>query len=241
MASPPIDPKLLGTIVHDLRNPLNVIQLSTRMIDQMRAMEGANLDEDLAILRQNTQQLELMLQLLGDYCRQYETQSLLNSMRFGTQRLVLDVIELQRELLLNGQHNRVIESEIRPNTPESLDLDLSRARLALGMVLRNALSASSTARARIIVEGDQDWVTFRVRIEEPPKGPAHSADLRADAFERLLPVAAERRALDLAIAARVSELFGGTARMEFEDANSSSIVLRWPVSLSPRAIVSEPE
>jgi signal transduction histidine kinase len=233
MSSPLIDAKLLGTIVHDLRNPLNVVQLSTRMIDQMRGMEGANLEEDLAILRQNTQQLELMLQLLGDYCRQYETESLLNSMRFGTERLVLDAIELQREMQAAGDRNRVIESEIRPSAPAYLDLDLSRARLALGMALRNALSTSSNGPTRIIAEGDRDRVTFRVKVEEPVKGAPQSVDLRADAFERLLPVAAERRALDLAIAARVSELFGGTARLEFEGAKSSSIILQWPVALNP--------
>lgn len=240
MPSPPIDPKLLGTIVHDLRNPLNVIQLSTRMIDQMRGLERANLDEDLAILRQNTHQLELMLQLLGDYCRQYETESLLNSMRFGTERLVLDVIELQRELLGNGDRNRVIESELCPTAPAYLDLDLSRARLALGMALRNALSTSSKATTRIIVEGGGNDVIFQVKVEEAAKGAGHSEDLRADAFERLLPVAAERRGLDLAIAARVSELFGGTARIEFEGAKSSSIVLRWPVALNGNEVASQP-
>jgi signal transduction histidine kinase len=240
MSSPLIDAKLLGTIVHDLRNPLNVVQLSTRMIDQMRGMEGANLEEDLAILRQNTQQLELMLQLLGDYCRQYETESLLNSMRFGTERLVLDAIELQREMQAAGDCNRVIESEIRPSAPAYLDLDLSRARLALGMALRNAMSTSSNGPTRIIAEGDRDRVTFRVKVEEPAKGAPQSVDLRADAFERLLPVAAERRALDLAIAARVSELFGGTARLEFEGAKSSSIILQWPVALNLDATTSRP-
>jgi signal transduction histidine kinase len=233
MPSPPIDPKLLGTIVHDLRNPLNVIQLSTRMIDQMRGVEGAELDEDLDILRQNAQQLELMLQHLGDYCRQFETEPPVNAMRFGTERLVLDVIELQRELLASVDRNRVIESEIHATAPQYLDLDLSRARLALGMALRNALNASPSAKVRIIVEGEAQRVTFRVRVEEPARGNARSVELRADAFERLLPVAAERRALDLAIAARVSELFGGTARLDAEAADSSTIVLQWPVSLSP--------
>ncbi len=108
MPFPPIDPKLLGTIVHDLRNPLNVIQLSTRMIDQMKGRESSELDEDLSILRQNTQQLELMLQYLGDYCRQYEIETLTNSMRVGTERMVADVIELQRETLTNGERKRSI-------------------------------------------------------------------------------------------------------------------------------------
>lgn len=231
MSSPPIDPKLLGTIVHDLRNPLNVIQLSTRMIDQLRGVQGADLEEDLMILRQNTQQLELMLQLLGDYCRQYETETLSNSMRFGTERLVLDVIEQQRDALTNGDRARPIDAQIEPTAPKSLELDLSRARLALGLALRNALVSAPKAGVRIIVEGDNGRVRFRIQVEDLSKSSPAPVDLRGDRFERLLPVAAERRALDLAIAARVSELFGGTARLAPEPDGSSSIVLDWPVAL----------
>jgi hypothetical protein len=108
------------------------------------------------------------------------------------------------------------------------------------MSLRNALSTSSKATTRIIVEGEGNDVIFQVKVEEAAKGAVHSEDLRADAFERLLPVAAERRGIDLAIAARVSELFGGTARIEFEGAKSSSIVLRWPVALNDKEIASQP-
>jgi hypothetical protein len=55
--------------------------------------------------------------------------------------------------------------------------------------------------------------------------------LRGDSFERLLAIAAERRAVDLAIVARISELFGGSARLQREPGSSSSIILDWPVRL----------
>lgn len=232
MASP-IDPKLLGTIVHDLRNPLNVIQLSARMIEQTRHTGSADLDEDLSILRQNTQQLELMLQQLGDYCRQYETSTLSAAMRFSTKHFVSDVVELQRESATPSVTDRSIDTEFRPGAPEHLELDLSRARLALGLALRNALIASPRGTVRIIVDGGDEHVAFRVVTDGPLKGPTTPATpLRGDSFERLLPVAAERRALDLAIVGRISDLFGGTAAFEVETGTSSTILLQWPVRLS---------
>ena len=44
-------------------------------------------------------------------------------------------------------------------------------------------------------------------------------------------MAAERRGLDLAIAARVTELFGGTARLEVEPGQRSALILEWPERL----------
>jgi len=44
----------------------------------------------------------------------------------------------------------------------------------------------------------------------------------------------DRLGLDLAIVARVTELFGGTARLEVEDGRGSTIVLDWPTQIAPR-------
>jgi hypothetical protein len=55
--------------------------------------------------------------------------------------------------------------------------------------------------------------------------------LRPDAFERICGVAAERRGLDLAIAARVSELFGGTARLDAVEHRDTTVILDWPTRL----------
>ncbi len=58
-----------------------------------------------------------------------------------------------------------------------------------------------------------------------------STELRPHLFERLCGTAAERRGMDLAIAARVSELFGGTARLEAVEQKGTTILLDWPVRL----------
>ena len=81
-----------------------------------------------------------------------------------------------------------------------------------------------------MVDGHGDRVLIRVITEETSSRDLKPVDLRGDSFERLLPVAAERRALDLAIVARVSELFGGSAHLEVEPGQFSTILLDWPVA-----------
>ena len=55
---------------------------------------------------------------------------------------------------------------------------------------------------------------------------------RPDQFERLAGSAAERRGLDLAIASRISELFGGSARLVAEPERRTAVVLDWPSRLA---------
>jgi hypothetical protein len=66
-------------------------------------------------------------------------------------------------------------------------------------------------------------------VDRPPPGSVESFELRPSSFERLCGSAAERRGMDLAIVARVSELFGGTARLEAVEGQGTSIILDWPV------------
>ncbi|MDR3634415.1 MAG: hypothetical protein P4L84_11470, partial [Isosphaeraceae bacterium] len=54
--------------------------------------------------------------------------------------------------------------------------------------------------------------------------------LRSQAFERLCGTAAERRGMDLAIAARVTELFHGSARLDVA-AGGTTLVFDWPERL----------
>ena len=57
----PIDVRLLAMIVHDIRNPLNVIGLTLRVIEQLPAPQRAEVQEDLNFLRDNAGQVEKIL------------------------------------------------------------------------------------------------------------------------------------------------------------------------------------
>jgi hypothetical protein len=69
-------------------------------------------------------------------------------------------------------------------------------------------------------------------VDLPPPSTVMAMELRPDRFERLTGTAKERRGLDLAIAARISEMFGGSARLEVVRERSSTIILDWPQRLA---------
>ena len=73
-----------------------------------------------------------------------------------------------------------------------------------------------------------------IAIDEPAPASVGSTMLGPSSFERLCGFAAERRGMDLAIAAKVSELFGGSARLELTASRGTVVVLDWPERLAAR-------
>jgi len=81
------------------------------------------------------------------------------------------------------------------------------------------------------MRGGPDRLITEVRIDHPPPPSVKSLALAPDTFERICGTAGERRGLDLAIAARVSEMFGGTARLDAVEDRGTTVVLDWPTRL----------
>jgi hypothetical protein len=58
-----------------------------------------------------------------------------------------------------------------------------------------------------------------------------SFPLSPTGFVRLCGSAAERRGMDLAITAKVTESFGGSARLDAEPGRRTTLVIDWPARL----------
>jgi len=153
-------------------------------------------------------------------------------MEFSPERLLSDAVESR--LLKPGAAAIPVRVEVQPSCPSEARLDPNRARQAIQYALANALTAAKADGVAITLQGGSDrWVT-KFQINHPPPPSVNSVSLQSDRFERLCGTPAERRGMDLAIAARISELFGGTARLEVDSARSSTIVLDWPVCSEAR-------
>lgn len=226
----PLDPKALSLVIHDLRNPLNVIGLSLRMIEEELPAGHDDLAEDVLILRENVGQLDRMLRFLSDFCRQQDGASRSDPMPFEPARLLEEVVEdlAMRQPDSAGR----VHLEGLDEAPAEVVLDPTRARLALSYALTNALAGSVNGHPiRIRAGGAPDrWVT-RVTVEAPPPETVQSTPLAPDDFERLIAIPAERRGLELTIAARISQIFGGEARLEVEPGRRSTVVLDWPARI----------
>ena len=228
-SAPPTDGQFFALVIHDLRTPLNVIGLSLRMISQAVPKGDSELEEDLRFVEENFRQIERMLSQLGDYYRLFESAGPLGPTEFNPRRLVDELLEART--IKPGGRAGAVQLQIEPSCPEEVALDPARARLALHYALVNATAAAQGGPiVMTMYGGPQRWV-IEFTLDSPPPNSVHSTILHPTVFERLCGSAAERRGMDLAIAAKVSESFGGTGRLIVKPGRGTTLVFDWPVRL----------
>ena len=231
----PLTARFLSLIVHDLRNPLNAIDLSLQVIDQEVPPGHPDLEDDLRMVRENTAQIERMLKHLADYSRLLDEPVRLTPMAFDIRRFLTDLVEdhAARSPAGNGPP---VTLEVRPGCPSEVELDQARAQVAIQHVLANALAAADkVAPVRLALDGAPGRLTVEAWVDRPPHSSVVPAVLRPDAFDRLMGNPAGRLSLELTIAARVSELFGGSARLEVDPGRGTAVVLDWPARIAGNA------
>lgn len=220
------NPRFLEVVVHDLRTPLNVINLAFRMLDPSALSQFPALAEDLAMIHSNAQELERMLTYLVDVSRLPRADDQLAPERFDPLKLVEGVVEDHRT------HSGAAPVEIQSDgAPPTVQLDLGRARMAIHKSLANASAASAGKPVRILLQGGPDRCIIRFETSDPPRSSVRTHHVEPEQFQRILGTVGERRGLDLAIAGQISTLFGGEARLEATPGQGSAVVLDWPVSL----------
>jgi signal transduction histidine kinase len=225
-----IDSRFLAVVIHDLRTPLNVIGLTIRAIAQSPPSTNASMDEDLTFLQDNSNQIKEMLEVLSEYCKLMDVESLRPGIEFDPRRMLSDFFEDRRER--SGLGSPPIRLEIADSCPSEVALDPTRAFLALKLAFENAVIAAGKAPVRIRSKGEGDRLIIELNVESPPPKSLVSISLRSDSFERITGASGERRGLDLAIVARISELFGGNARLVVEPDQRSTLILDWPRRLT---------
>jgi signal transduction histidine kinase len=127
-----------------------------------------------------------------------------------------------------GGKQEAVQVEERAGCPEEVTLDPLRARLALQYVLTNAATAAGREPVKLAMDGGPDRWVIEVAVDRPPPTSIRPVTLDPINFERLFGQAAERRGMDLAVAAKVSEMFGGTARLDVAEDRGTTVVLDWP-------------
>ncbi len=226
LSTVPLNTRFLEILVHDLRTPLNVISMTIHVLKQLSTRGGLDLSEDLSLMGQNLQEVERMLASMVEYAHLPGDPSELRVSPFQPERLLRDVIDEQLEL--TPEASIVLENQ---GGPSEVQLDPALARLAARQAIGNALSAADGHPIRVVLSGAPEHCLIEVVVEDPPRDWIEPAVLRSECFHRLLGTSSERRGLDLATVAKVSELFGGSARLDVEKGKSSAVVLDWPVRL----------
>lgn len=225
------DDRSRSLVVHDLRTPLNAVALTLSLFERILSESHPELDEDLALMRLSLAEHERMLKCLNDASHAPDDASILDPRPFDLAALVADAAACAASELAA---ECVLEVESSPG-PVIVVLDRGYATLAVRHALGNSVASADGRPIRLAVTsaGDRRRVEFKI-VGDPPQT-VSPALLRPNEFVRILGGPAERRGLDLAIAAQISELFGGSARIEVEPGVCSAVVLDWPSRTAARA------
>ncbi|WZP00466.1 hybrid sensor histidine kinase/response regulator [Isosphaeraceae bacterium EP7] len=233
LASSSLDPNFLAVVVHDLRTPLNAMGLAIQVLEHVLGRKAPDLDEDLRCIRVNSAQMEKMLAQLSDYCRIGMMLDDIRPVPFDPRRLAEEIIEKWQSKMPAPAPR--VDLEIDATCPVEASLDQTLVGQAIFYSLSNAagaISGDTPIRLRLSGEGggqdDADRWVVSIAVDQPPPSYVEPITLHPRVFERLNGVAAERRGLDLAVAAWVSQLLGGNARLDVAPGHGTTIVLDWP-------------
>ena len=227
--SPPTDPQFFSLVIHDLRTPLNVITLSLRMIAQSLPKENLELDQDVRYIDVSLRQIESMLSKLADYYRLFSPESNLHPTSFNPHTLVSETLEKHRAK--PAGRLSPIDLKVDPSCPSEVLLDPSKASLAIHYALLNAAEAARGEPISLTLRGAPDRWIIEVTLNQPAPPSVTPFPLTSRDFERLTGAPAERRGMELAIAARITNLFQGAAHLSLSPSRHSTITLNWPSRL----------
>ena len=192
------------------------------------SLNSLELEEDLRFIDDNLGAIERILTQLSDYFRLFEATTSISPSSFDPRRAVEELLATRpdRPAMRFGK----VELIARESCPSVVELDLNKARLAISYALASArvAAAAGTSPIRLVLSGSSERFIVEAIVESPPPVSVTSTVLSPLDFVRVDGVAAERRGMDLAIVAKISELFGGSARLDVVENLRSTIVIDWP-------------
>jgi len=223
---PAIDVGLIGMIIHDVRNPLNVIGLTLRVLEQLPPDRRADIQDDLKFLQENANQIERLMVLLSHFCRLFELPGPPDPMPIEPAPFVEDILAVRAYRTTEKAYPA--RFEVRAGTPDRVVIDPARTKLALLAALMNAAGAADRPIA-VEVAGAGDRWTIGIAVDKAPPTNVAPFEARPDQFERLIASPAERKAFDLAIAAWIVRGLGGSVRLDVVPGHRTTIVIDLPV------------
>ena len=206
-----------SAIVHDIKQPVTVIQGHVELLQEDWADEAAR-NEDLGTITRELGRLNGMMDEVLDFARGAESLRLTS----GSVRELLDeVARAVRPLLKAGDVRLTVEHGYEG----TWTLDFARTHRLLENLVRNAIGALRGSGAVTLCSRIDDGV---LELEVEDDGPGIPAEIRETLFEPFVTHGKrEGTGLGLAIVKAFTERQGGTVRFETSDAGTRFIV-RFP-------------
>ncbi|TGE00715.1 ATP-binding response regulator [Methylobacterium nonmethylotrophicum] len=223
--------EILGTVAHDLKNPLAVILGRAEMLGDMidaRPQPAEAMHAQIGHIRDTARRLTGMIEtLIAD--------AMNDALDITLRREPVDFAGLAREVSqANVPLAETKRQTLRSEIPDSLYLcgDAERLREAMDNLISNAIKYSPVGAEIVVTVARDDVDTiYAVRDHGPGLSPEDTARLFGR-FQRLSakPTAGEgSTGLGLSIVKRIAELHGGRATAETHaDAPGSTFAIRLP-------------
>jgi signal transduction histidine kinase/DNA-binding NarL/FixJ family response regulator len=224
--------EILGTVAHDLRNPLGVILGRAELMNELTELQPiptAKLKDQLTHIRSSTQQLgEMVNDLISDAMMDAHD-IVLRHDTIDLVALLSDLVAANRSLAEKKQQTLQFVSPPHQNWM----CDPERLRDAVDNLLSNAIKYTpASGHIELAMGADENGAVIRVTDDGPGLAEADLSRLFGR-FQRLSakPTGGERSTgLGLSIVKRIIELHGGRITAESEGpGKGASFVIRLPV------------
>jgi len=214
-------------LAHEIKNPLTPIQLSAerlrhKYLRSMAPEDSEVMDRLTQTIIQQVESLKTMVNAFSEYARMPRMQR----QPADLSQLVGDVLELYR-----GSGSQVdLHVELEAGLP-MVEVDGDRIRQILHNLVRNAVEASSTHPARVLVSAqsvhghDSDFVELRVQ----DRGHGIPESILSQLFEPYVTTKPKGTGLGLAIVKKIIDEHGGSISAENLAEGGVCIAMRLPV------------
>jgi PAS domain S-box-containing protein len=217
--------EVLGVVSHDLRNPLNTIQLCTDLLLDLADDRRSTNVQTLEIIGRAARQMNLMINDLLDITS-------LETGHFSIERASQEISFLLDEALtvlrpIAEQKGITLKGEVAPNVPP-VELDSKQILRVLSNVVGNAIKFSFENGTVVIrVQSEEEKVRFVIS----DSGPGIEADELPHVFDRYWQARqGDRRGvgLGLAIAKGIVEAHGGSIEAKSEVGSGATFTFTLP-------------
>ncbi|MET0219827.1 MAG: DUF3369 domain-containing protein [Tardiphaga sp.] len=208
--------EILGTVAHDLKNPLGVILGRTEMLTELISAESSkeSVSTQVEHIRDATRRLTSMVDHLISDAMADAFDITIRREPVDISTLVTDVVEANRPSAVHKQQEITVSA---PNHHDLTMCDTDRMREAVDNLVSNAIKYSPIGgRIAVLVSGEAENVRISIRDEGAGLSP-EDLDRLFGRFQRLSakPTGGESSTgLGLSIVKRIVDMHGGAVTAE---------------------------
>ncbi len=210
--------QLIGTVSHELRNPLNAIRTSVYSLNERMRDVDVDVEKPLRRIERNIVRCAAIIEELLDYTRTRDIN-----------RDTIDVNEWIREIVDDHAVPDGITIEVDVGGPDTAFLDEERMRRCVINLLNNAIQAlqeHAVATGRIVLTTRS--VNNMLEICVSDNGPGIQEDDLARIFEPLFSTKSFGVGLGLPLVKQIINRHGGTITVENAAAGGVAVTMRVP-------------